>query len=250
MKNHARLLVAAGIAASAVSAQAALTVLDSEAFANKYNGDQIFDGATTVNDWVAAGGSGSEPTFALNGANVVTTINNTNGWVQHDNGSTPWEQGSGSWTVEVRAKVSATGTGGFVIWGALNGERDIMTIRENQVSNLSGGSVFHTGSNTDGFHNFRMAYDAADDVYHYFRDGVQITPAAGIGQQAGTGSTRLIIGDCCTSAGGGILGGVGSSVEYAYVRYDNSGAFAPVPEPSTLALFGLAGLGLIFRRRR
>lgn len=251
MKTNTRLLVATGLAASALSAQAALTVLDSSGFANKYNGDEIFDGAATINGWAAAGGQGSDPTFVLNGSNVVATINNTNGWLQHDNGSTPWEGGVGSWTVEVRANMSATGTGGFNIWGALNGERDIMTIRENQVSNL-GGTVYNAEPNTGAFHDFRLAYDSAEGVYHYFRDGVQITPLGGVPRQGTTGSTRLIIGDCCTNAGGSTtgFGGVGSSFEIAYVRYDNTGAFSPVPEPSTTAFFGLAGLAFLLRRRR
>ncbi|MDG2125809.1 MAG: PEP-CTERM sorting domain-containing protein [Verrucomicrobiales bacterium] len=251
MKINNRLLVATGLAASALTAQAALTTLDSSAFANTYNGDEIFDGAATINGWAAAGGA-TNANLTLNGSNVVSTLTDTNGWLQHDNGSTPWESGNGSWTVEVRANMSATGTGGLNIWGALNGERDIMTIRENQVSNL-GGTVYNTESNTGAFHNFRLAYDAADDVYHYFRDGVQITPLGGVPQQGGTGSTRLIVGDCCTNAGGstgGAFGGPGSSVEFAYIRYDNTGAFSPIPEPSTTAFFGLAGLAFLLRRRR
>lgn len=183
MKINNRLLVATGLAASALTAQAALTTLDSSAFANTYNGDEIFDGAATINGWAAAGGA-TNANLTLNGSNVVSTLTDTNGWLQHDNGSTPWESGNGSWTVEVRANMSATGTGGLNIWGALNGERDIMTIRENQVSNL-GGTVYNTESNTGAFHNFRLAYDAAGDVYHYFRDGVQITPLGGVSSPAG-----------------------------------------------------------------
>lgn len=248
MKTNTRLLVATGLAVSTLSAQAALTTLDSSSFANQFNGDDLFDGSNAANGWVAAGGA-TDANFTLNGSNVISTLTDTNGWLQHDNGSTPWETGSGSWTVEVRANISATGSGGFVIWGALNGERDIMTIRENQVTNLAG-TVYSTETNAGGFHNFRLTYDAADDAYHYFRDGLQVTPDGGIGQQGGTGNTRLIVGDCCTGVGGAVLGGPGSSVEYAYIRYDNSGAFAPVPEPSTTAFFGLAGLAFLLRRRR
>ncbi len=224
--------------------------MNSSAFANRYNGDQIFDGSTAINGWVATGGIGNGD-LSLNGTNVIATLGaaNNNGWVQHDNGATAWEQGAGSWTVEVRANISANaGAGGFVIWGALNGERDIMTIRENSVTSL-GGTVYDSNDNVGGFHNFRLAYDAADDVYHYFRDGVQITPLTGVGQQGGTGSTRLIVGDCCTNIAGSFFGGNGTVVEYEYIRYDNTGAFSPVPEPSTAALFSLAGL-LFLRRRR
>lgn len=241
-------------AVAALPCGAALSVLDSGAFANRYNGNEVFDGATGINNWVATGGIG-DADLSLNGGNFVATYTaaNNNGWVQHNDGTTPFEAGIGSWTVEVRANVSANlitpGAGGFVIWGALNGQRDIMTIHEGSVTDLAG-NVYDSNNNVGGFHDFRLAYDSLDNVYHYFRDGVQITPLAGVGAQAATGDTRLIIGDCCTNAGGGFFGGDGTIVEYEYIRYDNSGAYSPVPEPSSSALFSIAGLALILRRRR
>jgi flagellin-like hook-associated protein FlgL len=250
MKPKSQTIALAVLAAATLPSSGALSVLDSSAFANRYNGDEIFDGTTTTNSWVATGGMSSAD-LSLNGTNVIQTLGaaNNNGWLQHDSGATPWEQGVGSWTVDVRANISANaGAGGFVIWGSLNGSRDIMTIRENSVTSL-GGTVYDSNDNVGGFHNFRLAYDSADNVYHYFRDGVQITPVAGVGQQSGTGNTRLIVGDCCTNIGGSGFGGNGTVVEYEYIRYDNTGAFSPIPEPSTAALFSLAGL-LFLRRRR
>ena len=235
------------ICASAVSSHAALTALDSSQFANKFNGTDLFDGTNLINDWATDGGATN---FSLNGNNLVLSVAANNGWIQHDTGSTPWEQGAGSWTVEARALVGAnSGSGGFTVWGALNGERNIMTVREGSVTDL-GGTVYSSSDNTDGFHDFRLVYDADDDSYHYFRDGLQITPDGGIGQQASTGNTRLILGDCCSNIGGSPFGGSGTDVEFEYVRYDNSGAFSPIPEPSTAALSGLFGLGFLLRRRR
>ena len=250
MKLKSITLTAASLVASAVASNAALTALNSNAFANQYDGNQIFDGTNTLNGWAANGGA-SNANLSLSGSNLVLALTNNNGWIEHDNGSTPWEGGTGSWTVEVRANVNAATNSGFVIWGALNGERNIMTILQNSV-NEHGGTQHDSNSNVGGFHDFRLAYDAADDVYHYFRDGVQLTPLAGIGQQDGTGNTRLIIGDCCTSSAGSTLGGPGTSVEFEYIRYDNTGAFspAPIPEPTAAILLGAAGLGCLLRRRR
>jgi hypothetical protein len=212
--------------------------IHSSTFANQYQGNQVYDGATFQNQWVHAGGADvTTADLSLNGTNLVVNQTSTNGWFQHDDGTTPWEMGSGSWTVEVRAHVKASGTGisGFNIWGALNGQRDILIVREGGVTNLAGTS-FDSTINTDGFHDFRLVYDAAGDAYHYFRDAVQITPAAGIPQQAGTGNTRLIIGDCCSNVAGSQFGGNGSMVEYEYIRYDMTGAYSPTVDSGAITL--------------
>ena len=209
----------------------------SNTFDHQYDGIDIWDGAGYANGWdgeTASGGTTAD--YSLDGNNLTYNFSTNNGWLQHDNGSTPWELGSGSWSVEVRAKIGSTGgNSGFVIWGALNGERDILAIREGSVTNL-GGAVFDSTDNTDGFHDYRLVYDAGADVYHYFRDAVQLTPLTGVGQQGGTGSTRLIIGDCCTNVGGAPFGGVGSNVEFEYIRYDMDGAFSPTADQGVTAV--------------
>ena len=240
-RNHK---VSAAVAAAAVMLcctplQAAFDGFNvlSSTFDNQYDGIDIWDGAAYASGWDGATASGGTTAdYSLNGNNLVYNFSTNNGWLQHDNNTTPWELGSGSWTVEVRAKVGSTGgNSGLVIWGALNGERDILTVRENSVTNL-GGTVFDSASNTDGFHDFRLVYDADADVYHYFRDAVQITPLTGIGQQGATGSTRLIVGDCCSNIGGSPFGGVGSSFELEYIRYDMTGAYSPTTDQGSTSL--------------
>jgi len=44
----------------------------------------------------------------------------------------------------------------------------------------------------------------------------------GLAKQAGTGASRFIVGDCCSSY-------LMTTVELAYIRYDTTGAFSPVP---------------------
>ncbi len=249
MKLNTLLLTTSLVTLTAVGANASLSVLSSSAFQNKFNGSDIFDGTNAINGW-AGTGSPNDPGLALSGSNVSLNLTGTNGWIQHDNDATPWELGTGSWTVEVRAMVSSNaGAGGFTIWGALNGERNIMTIRESSVTDLAG-NVFSVNNNVGEFHDFRLVYDGDDDAYHYFRDGSLITPAGGIDQQAGSGNTRLIIGDCCTGIAGETFGGPDTVVELEYVRYDNTGAFSPVPEPASSLLVMLGALALGLRRRR
>jgi hypothetical protein len=246
MKLKSLFLTTTLVALTAAGANAALSTLDSSAFQNRYNGGDIFDGTNAINGWAGNGGNAG---LATSGSNVSINLTENNGWIEHDNDATPWELGTGSWSVEVRAMVGANnGAGGFTIWGALNGERNIMTIRESSVTDL-GGNVFSVNNNVGEFHDFRLVYDGDDDAYHYFRDGLMITPADGIGEQAGSGNTRLIIGDCCSNIAGEPFGGPDTIVELEYIRYDNTGAFAPVPEPASSVMLILGSMALFLRRR-
>ena len=73
----------------------------------------------------------------------------------------------------------------------------------------------------------RVAYDAddttagPDGTYHVWWNNVPITDT-GIARQAATTSTRLIVGDCCTSIGNPV-----DEFEVGYIRYDMDGAFEP-----------------------
>ena len=232
LKRLVALMVAAALS-SAAPLQAGFDgfSVDSSTFDNLYNGNQINDGATNLNLWEIAGGLTQEELSVVNTDNLLVSQTNNNGWFEHDDAeSTPFEMGSGSWTVEVRVQLTATGTSGLDIWGALNGERNIMVVNESSTADF-GGTIYDTNSNTDGFHNFRLVYDSTDDVYHYFRDLEQITPAAGIAQSASTTSTRLIVGDCCSG-----FGGLGNQYEIDYIRYDMDGAFSPIADQGARTL--------------
>lgn len=251
-------LAVAAVAILAMPAVAVPIPADSSTFANKYNGDEMFDGTNLVNSWAIAASGGTTADLSLNGSNLVYTYTTNNGWLDHDTGSTPWEVGApgSSWTVAVKAKITSTDPspfGRFVIWAANGSERNILVAGETGVNQYGFGFDL-TSDNTSDFHEYRIAYDQPTDAYYFYRDNVQVVQSSGVasglgdgsyGQQAGTSNNRLIIGDCCSN-----VGGVGAQVEYEYVRYDMSGAFAPIPEPSTLALAGLGLIGMIGLRRK
>ncbi|MCA9259209.1 MAG: hypothetical protein KDA61_08415, partial [Planctomycetales bacterium] len=205
--------------------------VDSAAFANNYAAADVL-----ITDWAINGGLTEGELTVVNGDNLLLSQANNNGWIELDGGATPWEAGTGSWSVEVRAKVSPNAdAGGFVVWAALDGQRDVLTIRENAVTNLAG-DLFDSSDNTNDFHNFRIVYDSTTDAYHYFRDAVQLTPLAGVGPQAATTNTRLIVGDCCTNIAGTFFGGAGNTVEFDYIRFDMNGAYSPTSDPGAFKL--------------
>jgi hypothetical protein len=113
---------------------------------------------------------------------------------------------------------------GLVIWGANGAERNILQVNTGNTQTLTG-TVLDENDNTDGFHTFRLAFEAQDGLYYVWRDSVLLTPD-GLAKQAATGASRFIVGDCCS-------GIPMSTVDLAYISYDTTGAFSPMPPKIT-----------------
>ncbi len=119
----------------------------------------------------------------------------------------------------------------FVKWGRNPNEAAVVTLQSGT-------------SNTD-FNVFRIAMKegqtAGSEVFHVWRNGVLLsdTVTDGLGNN---GLYRLFFGD-------GSNGRIGGDVDIDYLRF-TSGAFAPIPEPSSLLLAGLGLLGSVCLRRR
>jgi hypothetical protein len=190
----------------------------------------IYDGEALANGWVNAGG---ETNFELNDGYLSLVSAANNGWLQHDNDESAWEQGvadGGSWTAEISVRLANDEGNGLVIWGANGVERNILQVNTGNTQTLTG-TVLDENDNTDAFHTFRLAFESEDGLYYVWRDGVLLTPD-GIAMQAGTGANRFIVGDCCS-------GIPMSTVDLAYIRYDTTGAFSPgepAPEAPTISV--------------
>ena len=196
---------------------------DSALFEVTASGSEIFDGAELLGDWVNTGGVLD---FTLNGNVLTLGTTDTNGWIEHDSGATPWElgvAGGGSWTAEIRVRISNDFGNGIVIWAENGAQRAVMLIDDISVSILNG-ELLDGNDNTDGFHTFRVAFDAIEGVYFFWRDGVALNDV-GLPAQGATGNNRLIVGDCCTSV-------PMTTVDVEYVRYDTTGAWSPSGSPS------------------
>jgi hypothetical protein len=203
---------------------AKISELDSNGFELVAGPSDIYDGENLVNGWVNAGGTTN---FELKDGYVSLIGAANNGWLQHDNDESVWEKGvadGGSWTAEISIRLAADDGNGIVIWGANGAERHILQINTGNTQAFAG-AVLDENDNTDGFHTFRLAFEAQDGLYYMWRDGVLLTPD-GLAKQAGTGASRFIVGDCCSSY-------LMTTVDLAYIRYDTTGAFSPVPgEPA------------------
>ena len=191
--------------------------LNSAEFDFKYSGADILDGEELLDDWSVSGNTVVDGDELLDGASIVLnergnilmtqSPNNRNFWLQQDSETSPWElDGGESWTLEVRAHLIGTeaeddvANNGFNLWAADGFQRGIATIREDSVRSFGRpGEIFSELPNDDGFHTYRMAYDFDDNLYNLWRDGELISPD-GFELQAETTNSRLIIGDCCTSA--------------------------------------------------
>lgn len=145
---------------------------------------------------------------------------------------------SGDYTVECSAKVLSTvgdetGQDGAFQLYAGNGNYAFikLTGTNTNVSGAYGGtSTLLTDNNMNIYHTYRMAKQGS--AFYVWRDGALI----GDGLSFPAGSPSFYIGD-----GGGWING---STSVDYVRLIG-GAYAPVPEPSALALLISGMLGLL-----
>lgn len=230
------------------------TSLGSEEFDLRYEmdenpGDQNLDGAGGVNDWfptaAQATGVDREMLIPQTYADGIASSNQAAGVPEalfrtDFGGSVSRESLSGSFTVEVAVKLKA-GTigspefdlGGFGIFLNPGGQPALrLNIDENKISTGLGDSDTTTGSNTDSFHLFRVAYVEADRRYWVWRDGFLLYGGADAlpGTEASIfGATSFFLGDFAADLSG--------DWEVDYIRLHNE-AVAPTGVIGNLAVTG------------
>lgn len=229
LKTTLALLATAGLS------QAAITYVDANAGNTTLaNGDAYSPTATTVNDdnlWSLRTVDGSNNPFG-NSSTVYTA---------NDNNANPGEDAP-----ELRTTISGLVAGGTYtlytyFWGSAttgNGQWDI------QAGTTSGSLTTYNYANAtslgDGYVNDGLVYNSTDFTSSVLvesgnRDLIQASLGTFVAD--GSGNINIYIND---------NPGNDDRTWYDGVGYE----LVAVPEPSTSALFGLAGLGLLLRRRR
>jgi hypothetical protein len=218
---------------------------DSADFAYKYEmnllpSNEDLDGNSTL-DMVAHESTSGH----ISVAGGTMTILDTDGGSDYI-GSMPANTGSiwqnkfasGDYTAEFSAKVLTTVEGETGQHGAFqfvtqNGSYDSMLLGGSKTAAVTTGYVYtvlSTANNMDAFHTFRVARKGS--AYYMWRDGALI----GDGLTMDPAAAAMYFGD-----GGGWING---STAVDYIRLQN-GAYAPIPEPSSIVLLVSAFVGLL-----
>lgn len=191
----------------------------SAAFASKFEGNEIWNGSAFTNSWNQTG----TLTKSLPAATDLRLINPGSGGNWIEGTTTGWNTANnGSWTFETRLKFNAN-PNGFVIWLGTDTQRILVEIYGDHTQD-NGNNTFNVAhNNLDGaFHTFRIAHDSVNAKYHVWRDGVRLTPLAGVAYDAAAADDRLILGD---STSGTFGNGFDATIDY--VRYDLTNAYLP-----------------------
>lgn len=239
------------------TALGALTTRDSSAFINDIDsstaGDQTASYEATAipqNATPAWTSPGDAQTYGVSGGELTLTTTTGNSRAFYD--TTGWwgndaDRATG-YTVEFRMRVDQindTANRGPTLVRIGDGIQKVeLEWRANSVEwnpfTASAGSVTIDPSS---YLTYRVAYDPAGDngngAYAAWINGTLVSDTL-----SGASSTadHLLFGDSSGTRYGG-------TTTWDYIRWDTTGAYAPVPEPASVALLSLGGLLIAARRR-
>ncbi len=188
--------------------------------------------------WSAIG-TQSPRTSSLNDG-ILTITNNSAGWEGWAiNAGSYWEAET-TLTLEIKMKQAGTSR---VEFGKSNRQWSLV-FKDNEIQSRFGGDSM--AFDTTEWNVFRITKESGvpqgpgdnpDDVVKLYINGSLVASDLVI-SHAGTYDFNLV--RVMKMSGGGTM-------DIDYIRYTNEGAFAPVPEPATLAILGL---GMAFANRR
>lgn len=232
------------------TASAAITVTrDSTAFSSTIDQIEGDVDPDSLADWAADLGNFAGQ-LTINGNSTMTVALDT---VAYDRWAHTGDiTGTVGWTIETRLRIDSLGAttgdpGVFEIVSRSSGANarspwfyitaDGIRVRINTSGSTA--ALYNINLNDGQFHTYRMA-TVAGEPHTFWLDGVQVATWT---NNDSTADTRVFLG----RNGGTSVDDGTTTIDY--IRFDTTGAFAPIPEPAAAALLVLASaIGL--RRRR
>jgi hypothetical protein len=215
---------------------AALIAKSSSTFSHKYEGQY------PVPDYTQSGAFTSGPS-SDGDILTVATPNVGGGYFSSSLWAGAVDNATG-WTLEWRALLlddAAEPAGGafqFAIGDGL-GYRAFRLHKNFTDTRFPTDQILDSNSNTDAYHTMRVAREPGSADWLVWRDGVSLGTVA---QSVINGTKFLDIGDGSSGVGG-------PTVKVDFVRFDNTGAYAPVPEPATWMVLGVGTVILLSTRK-
>ena len=235
-------LFAAGPAMAAPTAQR-----DSTAFVSTV--DQIEGDAvpTTLTDWSNVGSPFI--TDNLDGTLTMVTPSDAFPAIKHNEGDNDFSSSKG-WTWETRFRIDAANDPARGVWEIFLRDNDSGSLAATRIHFLS------TGIDRDaaGFGvDAEVPIDLTDD-FHVVRAAVTPDNLTSVWVDDELVIDQLVSNafDATEFSRIGRWGGQsrGGTTTIDYIRFDTTGAYAPVAEPCSVALAALAAMGLGLRKRR
>lgn len=248
----AALVMGAVVGTAASTSEAALTPRDSTAFSNTAKSDN-----TTGSYEGTALPPGEDPAWAAHSGNTAGTAS-VSGGILNINADTvsdraQFELGTAwaddidpdtGYTLETRLQIVSAPEGevAFVFSPRDGSQAAILRFLDGELLWASTGQTFAVNT-TDDFHDYRLAWvpgeTAGSGAYALWYDQQLLSDTL-----VGTNTTAnaMVFGDLSDNQFSG-------NTDVDYIRWDTTGAYAPVPEPGSAALLGLAALMLVRKRR-
>ncbi|MEO6301430.1 MAG: sialate O-acetylesterase, partial [Paracoccaceae bacterium] len=191
----------------------------SGAFNSKFEGNEIWNGSAFVNGWAQVG----TPNKTVVDTSDLKMVNPGAGGTWLEGTNSGWTTGnSGNWSFETRLKFTANANG-FIIWLGTGSQKVFVEVYGDHTQDNGNNTFSVAHNNLDGqFHTFRIDHDSGNSVYHVWRDGVRLTPVAGVAYDGAGAESRLIMGDYTSGTFGNNF-----DVTIDYVRYDQTAAYLP-----------------------
>ncbi len=217
---------------------------DSTAFAGKYEGDVLPQdagvGFNLVDPNLIAGTSNEPASLgSAGGVNYLRIDTDTNArasdayfWTKDDGGTwDPHDSSIGGYTIELRAIIRPTNSAqyGFAVREIDQNTDGLVQFFNDKIigpRDTAALGAVPTPPNNDDWHTFRIATyspdgSSAGQVFQIWRDGVELATVA---QNTNFLGEQLWFGDL-------VSGLAEVNVDIDYLRWDTTGAWAPVPNP-------------------